>query len=98
MDLAQNQGFGGSNPPVGTNMKITKDMIRTDLPPVLELEDGCTNTVLALMKDSGYCETNLYIPRWQVCNTKWYCANKGMYEGWIELENILLPQEFRGVE
>ena len=76
-------------------MKISKSQLRTDNPPIIELEDGCCNIVLACHSDNIYCETNTYIPRWTVSNTKYYNKNPDDFIGWIELEDTLLPDEFR---
>lgn len=70
-------------------MKITLDMIRTDLPPIIHYKDGSVNMVLAVWKKDNYCETNQCIPRWQICNTEYYNTHPNEYDGWIELENIL---------
>jgi hypothetical protein len=62
-------------------------MLRTDLPE-LRVTDGYTNVVLCLRKDSLYCESNTYIPKWDISNVAYYLNNKDDYEGWIELEDI----------
>jgi hypothetical protein len=75
-------------------MRITKDMLRTDLPPIKELEDGRTNVVLAFWKDNVYCDTNTYLSQWTVSNTAYYNINSHAFLGWVELEEVLLPKKF----
>lgn len=74
-------------------MKITKEMIQTGLPPKRR-KKGFVNVVLAIWKDSNYCRTNTYIPKWMVCNTAYYHKNPDQFEGWIDLE-FLIPPPFK---
>ena len=71
--------------------KITKEMLRTDLPKLIIYKDGSVNCVLALHSDSIYCESNTYIPKWTVSNVAYYLRNREMFDGWIELEEIPTP-------
>ena len=73
---------------------ITDKMLRTDLPEIRETE-GYTNSVLALVKPSFYSESNTYLAPWQVVNTVWYNKYYEDYLGWIELQEILPPEEVR---
>lgn len=73
-------------------MKITKEMLRTDTPPIIEQEDGGVNCVLAYHADNAYSRTNLYMSRWTVSNTVYYNKNRDQYLGWIELEKALVPK------
>lgn len=66
---------------------ITKNQLKTNLPKVISDKYGCVNVVLALRKDSTYCKSNLYLPKWCVVNTAYYNQNSKDYEGWIGLEN-----------
>lgn len=66
---------------------IKRTELRTD-DPILTVTDGFTNVVLCMLKDSYYCESNTYIPKWMISNVAYYLKNKDMFEGWIELENI----------
>lgn len=68
---------------------ICANQIQTGLPPKRKKKDGSVNVVLAIWKRSNYCETNTYIPRWQVVNTEYYHKNSDEYEGWIELEDLI---------
>lgn len=74
-------------------MKILKSHINpnTEKPSVRE-NKGNTNVVLALWKDSNYCESNTYLPKWQVVNTMYYNAHPEKFEGWIDLEDALPPE------
>jgi hypothetical protein len=73
---------------------ITKSqLIKDRIPPIIFDKYGGVNVVLALQKDTNYCETNLYIPKWQIVNTSYYGAHADKYEGWIELENVQPPKE-----
>lgn len=68
-------------------MKITKDLLRKDLPQVIYKEDGTVNNILALWTDIGH-QSNLvkFISKWCITNTLFYNANPQHFEGWIELE------------
>lgn len=80
-------------------MKITKEHLNTpfnsQIPIDVRVTNGHTNVVLALWKDSNYCESNTYIPKWQVVNAEYYNANRDKYEGWIDLEDQLPPKELQ---
>ena len=71
---------------------ITKKMLRTDKPVEKRLADGRINSVLALWKESIWGEDNHYLGRWIVSNVAYYNANIDHFEGWIELEDMLLPE------
>ncbi len=71
---------------------ITKDLIRTDLPPIINYPDGSVNCILALANDSYYDKTNTYFARWQTMNSIWYINNKERFFGWIELEHVPVPK------
>jgi len=81
------------------NMKITKADLNTQfnsqIPIDVRVTNGYTNVVLALWKDSNYCESNTYLPKWQVVNAEYYNANRDKYEGWIDLEDQLPPKELQ---
>jgi hypothetical protein len=70
---------------------IDRTQLRTDLPPIIETK-GYTNCVLACCKPEYYCESNTYLPCWQVANAVWYNEHAEDYLGWIELENVLPPE------
>lgn len=70
-------------------MIITREMLRTDLPPVLTDSTGGCNVVLGCLKRKCYDDSNTYISRWQTSNTVWYRAHADDYEGWIELEDLI---------
>ena len=76
-------------------MKIKKSDLNTKTPPKERIKYGYTNVVLAVWKDSNYCESNTYIPKWQVVNTVYYNTNKDNYEGWIDLEYLIPPVELQ---
>lgn len=80
-------------------MKITKQLLNTQfnsqIPIDVRVTNGYTNVVLALWKDSNYCESNTYLPKWQVVNAEYYNANRDKYEGWIDLEDQLPPKELQ---
>jgi hypothetical protein len=74
-------------------MQITKEMIKIGpAPERINVRDG-VNMVLALNKESLYAKdgSNAYIPRWQVSNAAYYNSNLEDFEGWIDLEDIPLP-------
>jgi len=71
-------------------MKITKENLKNGLAPIL-YKDGYVNSVLAIRKDSFYCDSNTYIGKWDCPNTEWYNKHIEDYEGYIELE-FLTPQ------
>lgn len=75
-------------------MKITDQDLRTDLPEIIETE-GYANCVLALVKPDYYTRENTYIPAWNVVNTVYYCKNSDLYQGWVELQQILPPRSAR---
>ena len=82
-------------------MKITREMLRTDLPLIKSDRTGGCNVVLGCLKRKCYDDTNTYISRWQVSNTVWYCAHADDYEGWIELEDLIsvyMPENVLEVE
>ena len=64
---------------------ITKEMLRTDLPPIIDYPDGSCNSVLV-------CERRRYVnpigSRWSVSNTHYYCQNVERFEGWMDLEHL----------
>ena len=64
---------------------IIRKMLRTDLPPVINYPDGSCNSVLACWKRNY---ANTIASRWTVSNTHFYCYNVGMFEGWVELEEL----------
>lgn len=70
---------------------ITRQQLRTDLPPVIE-RNGYTNNVLALRGPCSYTKDNTYSGPWDVVNAIWYRDRKKYYLGWIELEDIQ-PEE-----
>jgi hypothetical protein len=70
-------------------MIITRQMLRTDLPPVRTDRGGGCNCVLACWKRTIYADTNTYIGRWTTSNTAYYCKNVDQFEGWIELEDLV---------
>lgn len=72
---------------------ITRDMLRTDLPPDIRT-DGYANVVLALCADHYYATdgSNSYLPRWQTMTAAWYRNNDRLYLGWIELEEVGMPE------
>ena len=70
-------------------MIITRDMLRTDLPPVRTDKGGGCNCVLAVWKRTIYDNTNTYIGRWTTSNTEYYRKNVDQFEGWIELEDLI---------
>ena len=74
-------------------MKIKQSDIITDRLPEIREVDGYTNVVLALWKDVNYCESNTYIPKWHIVNTKYYNTHPEAYQGWIELEDDFPPKE-----
>lgn len=74
-------------------MKIKQSDLITDRLPEIREVNGYTNVVLALWKDENYCETNTYIPKWQICNTEYYAEHPDEFQGWIELEDIFPPKE-----
>jgi hypothetical protein len=75
-------------------MKILKAQINRNetLPPVREYK-GYVNCVLAIRSDTQYDKTNTYIPKWDVVNTVYYNAHKDKFEGWIDLEDALPPED-----
>lgn len=73
-------------------MQITKEMLQPGIPPEKN-KRGFVNVVLAVWKDSNYCKTNTYIPKWMICNTVYYKKHADEFEGWIDLE-FLIPPEF----
>ena len=75
-------------------MIINREMLRTDKPEKKILDDGCVNCVLALWSEDVFCDSNLYLPRWTICNVSYYLAHIEEFDGWIEIENILLPEKF----
>lgn len=75
-------------------MIITAEMLRKDLPPVIETEGYC-NVVLALVVPEYSTKTNTYLPSWQTCNTAWYNKNHHLYQGWIGLDEQLPPENVR---
>ena len=75
-------------------MKIKQSDLITDRLTEIREVNGYTNVVLALLKDENYCESNAYIPKWQVCNTAFYNNHPEQYQGWIELEDHFPPIEF----
>lgn len=72
---------------------ITRDMLRRDLPSDIRT-DGYANVVLALCADCYYSPdgSNSYLPRWQTVTAIWYRNNASHYEGWIELEEVGMPE------
>ena len=70
-------------------MIITRQMLRTDLPPIRTDRGGGCNCVLAVWKRTGYDDTNTYMGRWLTSNTEYYCKNVHLFEGWIELEDLV---------
>ena len=74
-------------------MKIKQSDIITDRLPEIRESNGYTNVVLALWKDKNYCESNTYIPKWQICNTAYYNLHPDEFQGWIELEDDFPPKE-----
>ena len=70
-------------------MKITRDMLRTDLPSVREDKSGGCNCVLAVWRRTIYDDSNTYIPRWTISNTEYYEVNADKFEGWIDLEDLV---------
>lgn len=74
-------------------MKILKANINPNKElPIIQETKGYTNCVLALYKDSYYCESNTYLPKWQVVNTEYYNKYPDQFEGWIDLEDALPPK------
>ena len=65
-------------------MKITKADLNTQfnsqIPIDVRVTNGYTNVVLALWKDSNYCKSNTYLPKWQVVNADYYNANRVLGE------------------
>lgn len=73
-------------------MKILKTHINPNKElPIIQEINGYTNCVLALYKDSYYCESNTYLPKWQVVNTEYYNKYPDQFEGWIDLEDAPPP-------
>ena len=70
-------------------MKITRDMLRTDLPPVREDKGGGCNCVLAVWKRTIFDDSNTYIGRWTTSNSEYYIKNADSFEGWIDLEDLV---------
>jgi len=63
-------------------MKITRKMLRKDLPPVRYAKDGACNFVLALYRrryHPGVCSP------WQTSNTEFYRKNRKQFVGWVEI-------------
>lgn len=82
-------------------MIITRQMLRRDLPPIIDFPDGSCNCVLACYKRTIYDDSNTYLPRWGISNTHYYCKNVGIFEGWIELEDLVssyMPDDVLEVE
>jgi len=76
-------------------MKITKQHLNTQHLPNVKITNGHTNVVLALWKNSNYCESNTYLPKWQVVNATYYNYNNKDFEGWIDLEDQLPQKELQ---
>lgn len=75
-------------------MKILKaDITKNDTPPPIREDRGHTNCVLAIRTDEQYDRTNTYLPKWEIVNTVYYNAHMYKFEGWIDLEDALPPEE-----
>jgi hypothetical protein len=77
------------SPAIVGKFKITRQMLRTDLPSVRTDKEGGCNQVLACWKRTIYDNTNTYIGRWTTSNTEYYRKNVDQFEGWIELEDLI---------
>lgn len=69
------------------HVPILAAQVNKGLPPRRKLKGGAVNVVLALWNRKNYCQSNQYIPRWQVVNTAYYHANPHEFDGWIDLED-----------
>lgn len=78
---------------------ITRDMLRNDWPIDIRT-DGRANVVLALAADHYYTldGSNSYLPRWQTMTAVWYRNHHSDYLGWIELEEVGMPEFAQAVQ
>lgn len=75
-------------------MKILKSEINSnETSPAIREYKGYVNCVLAIRADTQYDKANTYLPKWDVVNTVYYNAHKDKFEGWIELEDAIPPDE-----
>lgn len=77
---------------------ITRAMLNQGLPPRRTLPDGGCNVVLVLHSDKVYSRngSNSYMPKWGISNTVYYRKHPDMFEGWIDLEDVMPPWDSHG--
>lgn len=75
-------------------MRVLQSQITSNAtPPPIREYRGYVNCVLAMRADTQYDTTNTYLPKWEVVNAVYYNAHLDAFDGWIDLDDSLPPED-----